>query len=490
MRLLTGLVISLSCGIPAVVGRPGDFNRDDAKNYLDDVVEILEKHYYPPERLNKDFKARIKQAKRNLSQVKSAAEANVVVADTLLTLDPGIRIANPLPRQRIDAGWSWSMIGDRAYVTQVDTDSAARKLGLQVGDRVVSINGTVVARSNCQLLSYLNTTIAPRTRSEVVVQSGDGPPRTLSLDVTRRQTRQVRKTQEQDEYILTEQENLRIHEYHSAEASLRAVGDVMVWRAHALAQTEEAVDVCFKAVGKHPHLILDLRGLFTFHSGTAVRLLWHLLPNKTEIARLERTSGKVPFRIGNPSCYPGTVLVLIDSQTGGFAEVTAWALQQHRRAVIIGDHSLGRMVDEGLATIIQGPTSFTREGYWTTATETGPNGERIPVRRYVPPTREMIIEHRRYVWDRSSMLGLYQPAGIRIPVGEIVAPDGTSLRGKNVAPDYLLHPKPDDIAGKRDVVLARALNMLKHPITPEEAWRLFRNDWDDDEIVLDRTHLY
>lgn len=490
MRLLPGLVFALFCGIPAVVGRPGDFNRNNAKIYLDDVAEILERHYYPPERLNKDFQARIKEAKRKLSQVKSAAEANVVVADTLLALDPNIRIVNPPSQQRVDPGWSWLMIGDRAYVTQVDTDSAARKQGLQAGDRLISINGTAVTRSNYQLLSYLNTAIAPQARTMIVVQSGDGPPRTLSLDVTLRQSRPVRKKLEGDEYILTDQENLRLREYHSTEANVRLVGDVAAWRAYALAQSEEQVDEILRTVGKSPHLIVDLRGLFTFHSGPAVRLLWYLLPDKTEVAQLKRPADKVPFKLGNPSAYRGTVLVLIDAQTGGYAEFIAWTLQKHRRAVIIGDHSLGRMVDEGLATIIQGPTSFTREGYWTAVTETGPNGQQTQSRRYVPPTREVIIEHRRYVWERPSMLGLYQPAGIRIPIGEIVAADGTNLRGKNVAPDYLLHPKPDDIVGKRDIVLARALNMLKQSITPEEAWRLFRNDWDDDEIVLDRTHLY
>jgi len=50
--------------------------------------------------------------------------------------------------------------------------------------------------------------------------------------------------------------------------------------------------------------------------------------------------------------------------------------------------------------------------------------------------------------------------------------DGKSLEGVGVQPDELLLPKPEDIASKRDPVLARAAAMLGANLDPAKAWAL------------------
>jgi len=50
--------------------------------------------------------------------------------------------------------------------------------------------------------------------------------------------------------------------------------------------------------------------------------------------------------------------------------------------------------------------------------------------------------------------------------------DGKSLEGVGVQPDELLLPKPEDVAGKRDPVLARAAAMLGTDLDPAKAWTL------------------
>jgi C-terminal processing protease CtpA/Prc len=50
--------------------------------------------------------------------------------------------------------------------------------------------------------------------------------------------------------------------------------------------------------------------------------------------------------------------------------------------------------------------------------------------------------------------------------------DGKSLEGVGVLPDELLLPKPEEIAGKRDPVLARAAAMLGADFDPAKAWSL------------------
>jgi C-terminal processing protease CtpA/Prc len=57
-------------------------------------------------------------------------------------------------------------------------------------------------------------------------------------------------------------------------------------------------------------------------------------------------------------------------------------------------------------------------------------------------------------------------------------PDGTSLEHTGVAPDELLLPMGEDMAAKRDVVLARAFELVGVEMKPEKAAALFPIIWE------------
>jgi C-terminal processing protease CtpA/Prc len=57
-------------------------------------------------------------------------------------------------------------------------------------------------------------------------------------------------------------------------------------------------------------------------------------------------------------------------------------------------------------------------------------------------------------------------------------PDGKSLEHVGVTPDELLLPSGADLAAKRDVVIARALDLVGVKITPEKAGALFPIIWE------------
>ncbi len=110
---------------------------------------------------------------------------------------------------------------------------------------------------------------------------------------------------------------------------------------------------------KETRLILDLRGNNDDHYMASAALASAFLPRKTLIATasLIKTLEREHIRVGRdyhygdrsgklPAALPGLALsaglvLLVDQQTGGMAELLAAALQDHRRALIVGRTTLG-----------------------------------------------------------------------------------------------------------------------------------------------------
>jgi C-terminal processing protease CtpA/Prc len=71
--------------------------------------------------------------------------------------------------------------------------------------------------------------------------------------------------------------------------------------------------------------------------------------------------------------------------------------------------------------------------------------------------------------------GLLTAYGIQVLVAELLMPDGKSLERVGISPDEPLLPQPEDIANKRDPVLARAAAILGANIDPEKAGALMES---------------
>jgi C-terminal processing protease CtpA/Prc len=122
------------------------------------------------------------------------------------------------------------------------------------------------------------------------------------------------------------------------------------------------------------------------------------------------------------------VIVLVDSDSGSASEVFARVMQLEKRGTVIGDRSAGAVM-------------------------------RSIYRNYEMGTERVVF------W------------GANITNADVIMSDGASLERTGVVPDELMLPKPADMAAKRDVVLARALELAGTNIDPAKAGSLFPVEW-------------
>lgn len=409
-----------------------------ARDMLDDVIQAVSESYYPPAKVDAAFRQKAAATEKLLGTAKTNNAVNALIGDLFLGLDPRIRLYPPFRSVRVDYGWNWQIIGDAAYVTHLDTGCDAVKQGLKVGDRILTVDGAALTRATSQQVYYLTNTLVPRPGRRLMVQSGQDEPHQLDIAATMRPPFQTRSSYqggvEVVERVLTDLQKERLKEFRDPGKHLRRVGPVLVWRAEELHRDNAAVAEGLKAARDATALILDLRGRYVSSDDTVFRLLDGLFGSGFDVGTLEQQGLNRKLRVaGRNDAFTGTLLVLVDSGTANYAELAAHVIQQRQRGILIGDHTMGRVFEH----------------------------ERVGA------VRGMAMDFMTY--------------SVVVPAGELRLADGTVLDGKGVAPDLRLLPKPADLAGHRDVVLAKALAMLKQPVTPEEAYMFFRNEPDDDE---------
>jgi len=437
---LLGMVVS---GLPPAPARAEEsYTLDDrraARSVLEDMERAVEDHYYPHDRPGKAFAARCAEAAAAIDRASSNAEAFAAIADALASLDPRIRLIPPLRQVRVDYSWQWELVGNTAYVTQVDREGDARRQGLLLGDRVLSLEGVAPDRSNYQSLYYAFRTLAPRPGLRIQVQSPGQEPRWLAIAATIRPQRKLLASGTRSSFWttwkLSETDVRHRDEFFDLAKHLHRIGPTAVWRAIELERDTGAVADGLKQIRGAGALVLDLRGEWIGRHETVLRLLDGLFLQGFDAGVVKRDRDfDIELRVhGDSSAFTGMVLVLVDAQTRGYAEVLARILQLRQRGVVIGDRTMGRAFEE------------------------------------------MRVYHAR------GATFAFASAGVVVPAGEIVLADHSSVDGTGVIPDLLLLPQAADLAARRDVVLARAFALLKQKVAPEDAYNLVHLASEDDD---------
>ena len=397
------------------------------QNILKTIKSDVKDKYYDAKMRGIDVEANAAKALELIGTAKSVAEMDDIVARFLYPFDDSHLFFLP-PNNTITVkyGWEMTFIGDKVFVTQVNDDSDAKKKGVRVGDQIYMIEGYIPARQEFSLLRYHFNILRPQSSLNVILIKPSGNKYKLDLKA---------KVTEEDVFMPTTR-NLNLKEETEYLDSIKQltydkIPGLFIWKMPSFELSQIKVNKMMDKVGKNDALILDLRG----NSGGYLSSLGELIGNffdkqiKIGVIKERKESKTLVVDPRSKKGYAGKLVVLIDSDSASAAEIFARVIQLEKRGTVIGDQSAGAV---------------------------------------------MQAQHFYHSFGIDSKV----PYGASVTVADMLMTDGQRLEKIGVTPDEKILPTAQDLANRRDPVMARALKILGIEQTPEQAGAFFPEEKD------------
>lgn len=430
------------------------------------IKSDIEANYLGRESVPKTLAVNYKKALDLIGQSSLQAEMSRIIGLFLLEFDdPRIFLSPQSKNIQYDYQWDLDLVGNVVYVKNIDPKSDAYEKGLRAGDRVYMIEDFTLSRENFWKAIELFEILSPQESLNVLIGKPDG--RKFRLEIKAK----VHSSNLLVGFTELESRNIKIadettFEERSKPSFYDQLDGLLICRFPSFLVEPISVEKLSNRSKKSSALIIDLRGV-----GGISEKAWELgirvnRENKTyvprnatrafqEIAeenldlddgdlrtlklmtanllrqgmRIGEAKGKkstepLMAKSGSGDSFSGKIIVLVDGETSGAAEIFARLVQIEKRGMVLGDITSGRSNGSVFRTHKSGPT--------------------FPA-----------------------------PFGLQVPVSEIVLENGDRLDGKGVIPDEIILPTQSDLATQRDRVLARAAEILGVRLTAEEAGLIF-----------------
>ena len=415
--------------------------RERMKEMLSNIKNAIKKNYYDPKYRGIDLEARFEKANKRIDEVTTTGQAFGVIAQVLIEFeDSHLYFQPPSTTVSVQYGFGVNMIGDKAFVSVVKPKSDAAAKGLKPGDQVLSFEGFRPTRKDLWKMNYFYYLLSPRTKLRLkILRPGESEP--VDIDIAAKVTTKKRilnLPQGQDfNDLIREADDAASRDVHY----LLTLGNTTVWKMLTFSvdplQVNEIMDS--KVKGRQ-NLILDLRGNGGGYVKTLEQLAGNFFDKDVKIAdrvgRPEKKKENEPMMLKTrgKDHFAGKLIVLIDSQSGSASEIFARLVQIEKRGIVLGDVSAGAVM-QSISYPFKMIAGIDNEIYY----------------------------------------------GASITNADVVMTDGKSVEHVGVIPDELILPTAEDMAKKRDPVLARALELFGAKVAPEDAWKMFEkaNTWGD-----------
>lgn len=398
-------------------------DRASSRRMIQFVLESVPKHHFDPAQLPADFARRADLVAQQLQEATSPTAAFAHIANFLGEIDPlYLRLLPPPRSAQVRHDWGWTFIGEHAYVSAVNPGTDAERQGIRLGDRVLQIGNQTPDHRNPSWIVYVYQDIVPSRTLRVVLQTGDDAPREVVVT-----GRVISKPAVFSQNFYAPLDEPKLDKKGTPWRRFR--GDILVWQPLEIDLLAEHRRSIRPQLKQAKALVLDLRNLTLHDTEQTGKVAGMLIGTAGELGRIanRKKTEFIPLP-ADRNAFQGPIVVLINSRTSGFAEVLAHVLRRSERGLLVGESTHGKMRRVTVALSSDEPQAKLSEFY-----------------------------------------------GLLVPAEKILVDGTVDLEGKGVAPDWQIRPTPADLAAKRDPVLAKAFEILKAPLTPEEAGKLSYN---------------
>ena len=389
---------------------------------LKTIKKDLKDKYYDPNLHGIDIEANAKKASDLIEQAQSPNEMDDIIARFLYPFeDSHVYFSPPSKTATIQYGWEMMFFGDKAFVTKVETDSDAFRKGLRAGDQIYMVNDYILTRQDFSLFQYHFNVLRPQLTLNVLIikPSGNKYKVEFKSKVT------------QESVFLPDYRQLEVDvekEYYENTKQFfnDKITGLFIWKMPNFDLSSLKLDKMMDKVKKSNCLIIDLRG----NPGGYASIMWqfasYFIGEETKFGEIKdrKEVKEVILKPKNKKYYQGKIAILIDSESASAAEGFARFMQIEKKAKIFGDQSAGA-----------------------------------------------VMQARSFVYSYGISSQLFY--GITVTVADVIMKDGQHLEKIGVMPDEKLIPTANDLANKRDPVLAKAAEFLGYNLTPEEAGNIF-----------------
>ncbi len=439
MRLSISLCLTVIVGLFSTgLAQDVKYERERHREMLGSIQNDVKNNYYDPNLKGIDIEAKYKTAVEKINKAETIGQMSGIIAQFLLDFDDSHLFFSPPGKvNEVIYGFEFFMSGDKCLIHQLDEESDASKKGLQIGDQIVTFEGFAPSRENLWKLRYAFYTLRPRAGLKLNVIKPDGK------EVAYEFAAKIKKGTSLVDFSLPGGQEMHEARRKSEDAYRKSqkqyyydkIPGVFIWKMPSFALDPVKVDDIMNRVKKYDALVLDLRG----NGGGRVDMLKRLAGSffvedvKIGDEKKRKETEEVIGEGRGKEAFKGKLVVLIDSASASAAEVFAKIVQLQKRGTVIGDKSMGAVMES----------------------------------RYFGHH----VGADRIVYFGSS-----------ITIADLIMTDGKSLEKVGVQPDLLMLMTAKDLAEKKDPLLAKAVQSLGGNISGEEAGKLFpeANKYDPD----------
>lgn len=344
LRATIAVFLLLAVGSPseALAQRSLKLERQRAHLMLKTVSKYIQRDFHDPDLKGVDWEALVAQASDQIDSVETPGEMYSAIFAVVNALQDSHTVFAPPRRQvRYRFGFEAQAYGEEVLVSEVESNGAASRAGLQPGDRLLLVNGFNARRESFDLMMIFFRALRPVAEMELVFErEGKTPQMIRVIGDAKREALVTDLTDIDNVYQL-------IREAQSEEEQVvfgTLDPDISYLKLAGFRGDDHALKILAKKLKKAPAMVVDLRG----NPGGTVWALKYFLgffeTEKTTIAQFVRRDKIEPVEVKpqTPN-LAGPLFILVDAQTSSAAEIFARYFQRLGRATVIGDRTSGRV---------------------------------------------------------------------------------------------------------------------------------------------------